>query len=62
MDKSGFVFAGMYLIVITRKKKVGDLFGHAVWKAMEFDLIPYKKTILHLTETQVSSTDTFSTK
>ncbi|TSK28268.1 Phosphatidylinositide phosphatase SAC1-B [Bagarius yarrelli] len=45
--------AGMYLIVITKKKKVGDLFGHMVWKAIEFDLIPYKKTMLHLTETQV---------
>ncbi|KAG7325830.1 hypothetical protein KOW79_010755 [Hemibagrus wyckioides] len=51
--------AGMYLIVITRKKKVGDLFGHVVWKAMEFDLIPYKKTILHLTETQMQDNKTF---
>ncbi|KAK3525176.1 hypothetical protein QTP86_021412 [Hemibagrus guttatus] len=51
--------AGMHLIVITRKKKVGDLFGHAVWKAMEFDLIPYKKTILHLTETQMQDNKTF---
>ncbi|KAI2652682.1 Phosphatidylinositol-3-phosphatase SAC1-A [Labeo rohita] len=45
--------AGMYLIVITRKRKVGDLFGHTVWKAVEFDVISYKKTILHLTDIQV---------
>uniref|UniRef100_A0A9J7Z8L8 SAC1 like phosphatidylinositide phosphatase a n=1 Tax=Cyprinus carpio carpio TaxID=630221 RepID=A0A9J7Z8L8_CYPCA len=45
--------AGMYLIVITRKRKVGDLFGHTVWKALEFDVISYKKTILHLTDIQV---------
>ncbi|ROK35696.1 Phosphatidylinositide phosphatase SAC1-B [Anabarilius grahami] len=45
--------AGMYLIVITRKRKVGDLIGHTVWKAVEFDVISYKKTILHLTDTQV---------
>ncbi|MCI4395385.1 hypothetical protein PGIGA_G00179660 [Pangasianodon gigas] len=51
--------AGMYLIVITRKKKVGDLFGHAVWKAVEFDLIPYKKTILHLTENQMQDNKMF---
>ncbi|KAF7686351.1 phosphatidylinositol-3-phosphatase SAC1-A [Silurus meridionalis] len=51
--------AGMYLIVITRKKKVGDLFGHTVWKAVEFDLIPYKKTILHLTENQMQDNKTF---
>ncbi|XP_077125538.1 phosphatidylinositol-3-phosphatase SAC1 isoform X5 [Ranitomeya variabilis] len=44
--------AGMYLIVITRKKKVGDLLNHSVWKATDFDIISYKKTILHLTDTQ----------
>uniref|UniRef100_A0A672PJ88 Phosphatidylinositide phosphatase SAC1-A-like n=1 Tax=Sinocyclocheilus grahami TaxID=75366 RepID=A0A672PJ88_SINGR len=48
--------AGMYLIVITKKKKVGDLLGHAVWKATDFDIISYKKTVLHLTDTQQSST------
>ncbi|MBN3291327.1 SAC1B phosphatase, partial [Polypterus senegalus] len=37
--------AGMYLIVITKKKKIGDLFGYAVWKATEFDIISYKKTM-----------------
>ncbi|XP_028327400.1 phosphatidylinositol-3-phosphatase SAC1-B [Gouania willdenowi] len=45
--------AGMYLIVITKKKKVGDLLGHTVWKAVDFDIISYKKTILHLTENQM---------
>lgn len=48
-----FDSAGMYLIVITRKRKVGDLFGHTVWKAVEFDVISYKKTILHLSDIQV---------
>ncbi|KAF5898096.1 phosphatidylinositide phosphatase SAC1-B, partial [Clarias magur] len=51
--------AGMYLIVIVRKRKIGDLFGHAVWKAVEFDLVPYKKTILHLTENQMQDNKTF---
>ncbi|XP_073677522.1 phosphatidylinositol-3-phosphatase SAC1-A [Garra rufa] len=51
--------AGMYLIVITRKKKVGDLFGHTVWKAVEFDVISYKKTILHLTDIQMQDNKTF---
>lgn len=45
----------MYLIVITRKKNVGSLLGHAVWKAVDFDVICYKKTVLHLSEIQVSS-------
>lgn len=46
---------GMYLIVITRKKNVGSLLGHAVWKAVDFDVISYKKTVLHLSEIQVSA-------
>nr|AAI39690.1 Si:ch211-222e23.8 protein [Danio rerio] len=53
--------AGMYLIVITRKRKVGDLFGHTVWKAVEFDVISYKKTILHLTDIQMQDNKTFLT-
>lgn len=44
---------GMYLVVITKKTKVGDLLGHAVWKASAFDIISYKKTILHLNDDQV---------
>lgn len=44
---------GMYLVVITKKQKVGDFLGHAVWKALDFDIISYKKTILHLTDSQV---------
>ncbi|XP_066530439.1 phosphatidylinositol-3-phosphatase SAC1-A [Hoplias malabaricus] len=51
--------AGMYLIVITRKRKVGNLFGHTVWKAVEFDMISYKKTILHLTDNQMQDNKTF---
>ncbi|XP_051948796.1 phosphatidylinositol-3-phosphatase SAC1-A-like [Xyrauchen texanus] len=51
--------AGMYLIVITRKRKVGDLFGHTVWKAVEFDVISYKKTILHLTDFQMQDNKSF---
>lgn len=48
--------AGMYLIVITKKRNVGSLLGHAVWKAVDFDIISYKKTVLHLTENQVTNT------
>uniref|UniRef100_A0A8C9ZNL3 SAC1 like phosphatidylinositide phosphatase b n=1 Tax=Sander lucioperca TaxID=283035 RepID=A0A8C9ZNL3_SANLU len=51
--------AGMYVVVITKKKKVGDLLGHAVWKALDFDIISYKKTILHLTDNQMQDNKTF---
>ncbi|KAG7260226.1 hypothetical protein CRUP_007879 [Coryphaenoides rupestris] len=50
---------GMYLIVITKKKKVGDLLGHAVWKAVDFDIISYKKTMLHLTDNQMQDNKAF---
>ncbi|XP_061814390.1 phosphatidylinositol-3-phosphatase SAC1-B isoform X1 [Nerophis lumbriciformis] len=51
--------AGMYLIVITKKTKVGDLFGHVVWKALDFDIISYKKTIIHLTDNQMQDSKTY---
>lgn len=51
--KTASVFLGMYLVVITKKTKVGDLLGHTVWKAVDFDIISYKKTILHLNDDQV---------
>ncbi|KAM4706340.1 phosphatidylinositol-3-phosphatase SAC1 [Rhinophrynus dorsalis] len=51
--------AGMYLIVITRKKKLGDLLNHSIWKATDFDIISYKKTMLHLTDTQLQDNKTF---
>uniref|UniRef100_A0A8K9WVC2 SAC1 like phosphatidylinositide phosphatase b n=1 Tax=Oncorhynchus mykiss TaxID=8022 RepID=A0A8K9WVC2_ONCMY len=41
------------------KKKVGDLLGHAVWKAMDFDVISYKKTVLHLTDNQMQDNKAF---
>ncbi|KAH0627251.1 hypothetical protein JD844_002759 [Phrynosoma platyrhinos] len=44
--------AGTYLIVITKKRKVGEFFNHVVWKATDFDILSYKKTMLHLTDIQ----------
>ncbi|NP_001086149.1 phosphatidylinositol-3-phosphatase SAC1 isoform 1 [Xenopus laevis] len=51
--------AGMYLIVITRRKKVGDLLNHSIWKATDFDIISYKKTMLHLTDSQLQDNKAF---
>uniref|UniRef100_A0A665T1U7 SAC1 like phosphatidylinositide phosphatase b n=1 Tax=Echeneis naucrates TaxID=173247 RepID=A0A665T1U7_ECHNA len=53
--------AGMYLVIITKKQKVGDLLGHAVWKALDFDVLSYKKTILHLTDNQMQDNKSFLT-
>ncbi|XP_061764279.1 phosphatidylinositol-3-phosphatase SAC1-A isoform X3 [Nerophis ophidion] len=53
------LIAGMYLILITRKKNIGSVLDHAVWKAVDFDIISYKKTVLHLSETQLQENKTF---
>ncbi|CAI4221319.1 unnamed protein product [Auanema sp. JU1783] len=45
--------SGMALIVIKRIKQVGSLNGHHVWSIVETEVIPYKKTLLHLTEKQI---------
>ena len=55
----GFAFAGNYLIVITKKKKIGEFFNHVIWKATDFDVLSYKKTMLHLTDIQVRTRSTY---
>uniref|UniRef100_A0A3Q1ENR1 SAC1 like phosphatidylinositide phosphatase n=1 Tax=Acanthochromis polyacanthus TaxID=80966 RepID=A0A3Q1ENR1_9TELE len=40
-------------------RNVGSLLGHAVWKAVDFDVISYKKTVLHLSEIQSQENKTF---
>lgn len=52
-------FAGNYLIVITKKTKVGEFFNHVIWKATDFDVLSYKKTMLHLTDIQVRTGSIF---
>ena len=45
---------GPYLIVITRRTKVGEVNGHTIWKVTGTDVLPYKRTNYHLTEQQVN--------
>ncbi|KAJ8791960.1 hypothetical protein J1605_004185 [Eschrichtius robustus] len=51
--------AGNYLLVITKKKKIGEFFNHVIWKAIDFDVLSYKKTMLHLTDIQLQDNKTF---
>ncbi|XP_029445325.1 phosphatidylinositide phosphatase SAC1 isoform X1 [Rhinatrema bivittatum] len=53
--------AGNYLIIIAKKKKVGDLLNHTIWKATDFDILSYKKTMLHLTDAQLQDNKSFLT-
>lgn len=43
---------GSYLVVITKKTKVGEINGQLIWKVAGTETIPYKRTDLHLTEEQ----------
>lgn len=44
---------GPYLLVVTEKRKVGELNGHAVWEVKGCDAIPFTRTDIHLNEAQV---------
>ncbi|EPB71810.1 hypothetical protein ANCCEY_09090 [Ancylostoma ceylanicum] len=43
----------MALIVIRKSRLIGKLNGHPIYTITETDIIPYKKTTLHLTEKQI---------
>ncbi|KAL8575893.1 hypothetical protein ACOMHN_027291 [Nucella lapillus] len=44
--------AGAYLIVITKREKVGELRGHTIWRVADTEVHSYKRTTTHLTEQQ----------
>ncbi|CAG9764063.1 unnamed protein product [Ceutorhynchus assimilis] len=43
------LLAGRYLVIITQRDLVGYIAGHPVWKLVKAELIPYSKSLLHLT-------------
>jgi len=47
------LFAGPYLIVITRREKVGEVDQKTIWKVTGTEVISYQRTLLHLNEQQV---------
>lgn len=54
--------AGPYLIVITKKSLVGNIYGQSIWKIDDTDIIPYARTMLRLTEEQVMFKNCFINK
>ncbi|GLH12929.1 Phosphatidylinositide phosphatase SAC1 [Gryllus bimaculatus] len=48
------LLAGPYLVVATKKRKVGSINGQAIWQIIETEVISYTRTLLHLTEKQIS--------
>lgn len=46
------LIAGPCLIVISSVTRIGSIYGQAVWRVGETSLIPYSKTMRHLTDEQ----------
>lgn len=47
------LIAGPYLVVITRKSKIGTINNQDVWLLEDYEIISFTRTLLHLTEKQV---------
>eukprot|EP00795_Rhopilema_esculentum_P001102 gene1102-15437_t len=50
---------GPYLLTITKRKLVGILNGHEIWQIKDADILPFPKSILHLTEEQTRDNKVF---
>eukprot|EP01137_Pigoraptor_chileana_P014257 Opistho-2@4976 len=46
------LLGGPYLIIVTKRKKVGRVYGADVWKATETEVIPFARHTRHLTEAE----------
>uniref|UniRef100_A0A1B6DBF0 Phosphatidylinositol-3-phosphatase SAC1 n=1 Tax=Clastoptera arizonana TaxID=38151 RepID=A0A1B6DBF0_9HEMI len=46
------LLAGPYLIVVTGKKHIGKIAGHDIWQVLSTELICFRRTLTHLTDTQ----------
>ncbi|CAG0886914.1 unnamed protein product [Darwinula stevensoni] len=46
------LLAGPYLIVITARTRIGEINGSTIYRMDGFDLVPYSRTLLHVTQRQ----------
>lgn len=44
---------GAYLLILKSKKRVGEIRNHVIWQTGEHEIIPFKRTNLHLSKNQV---------
>ncbi|KAF7268605.1 hypothetical protein GWI33_018295 [Rhynchophorus ferrugineus] len=42
------LLAGRYLIVVTQRDLVGYIAGHAIWRLVKTEILPYCRSLLHL--------------
>ncbi|XP_076303932.1 phosphatidylinositol-3-phosphatase SAC1-like isoform X2 [Tachypleus tridentatus] len=47
------LLSGPYLVIITKKSKVGEINGQNIWRVEETEILSYSRTLLHLTEEQI---------
>lgn len=42
------LLAGYYLVIVTQRELVGYIAGHAIWRLVKAELLPYCRSMLHL--------------
>ena len=49
---------GPNLVVISGRKRTGVILGHTIWQVTKFEVVPYRKSVLNLNQSQVILRDT----
>ena len=53
------LLAGRYLVIVTQRELVGYIASHAIWRLAKAELLPYARSMLHLTQEQVADNNTY---
>ncbi|CAH1780316.1 unnamed protein product [Owenia fusiformis] len=53
--------AGPYLVVITKKTKAGEIDGQTIWRVASSEVLPFQRTMLHLSEAQIADNKAYLT-
>ncbi|KAG5899838.1 hypothetical protein JTB14_012309 [Gonioctena quinquepunctata] len=53
------LLAGPYLVIAIQRDLVGYIAGHAVWRLVKAELVPYNRSILHLDEAKQSDNNVY---
>lgn len=53
------LLAGRYLVIVTQRELVGYIAGHAIWRLAKAELLPYTRSMLHLSPEQASDNNSY---
>lgn len=53
------LLAGRYLIIVTQRDLVGYIAGHAIWKLVKAELLPYCRSMLHLNNEKLADNNVY---